>query len=147
MAFGIIIIFACIILFVLGIFAMLSNLDAKNPTKSLPPVKPEKTIAEMLKEALASPPLGCMWVVKDIVKHQRVLANGTKIFDGSVDKHFAQITLMTPHGEGKSFSLMVDDKNFEHSLKFNVEAVLSRYRHQLESKEKKNETGWDGVYH
>lgn len=146
MSLAIIIAFACLMLFLLGILAMLSNLDAKHPTKSLPPAPVKKSIAEMLKEALASPPIGCMWEVKKVIKHNRRLPDGRMIFDGTIEKDFAEITLITPYGRSSSFSLMVDDDNFEHSLKFNTQAVLNKYNHELKAKTKTTETGWDGVY-
>lgn len=149
MSFAIIIIFMCLVLFVLGVMAMLTNLDAKHPTKILPPVKPKKTIEEMLKTALASPPIGCMWEVKRVVKHYRMLPSGRTVFDGTVESVFAEVRFITPYGEIQPFSLIINDVDFEQKLNFNVKAVLKQYEKQLEGKSsnKAIEGGWDGVYH
>lgn len=149
MSFAIIIIFTCLVLFVLGVMAMLTNLDVKHPTKALPPVKPKKTIEEMLKTALASPPIGCMWEVKRVVKHFRKLPSGRMVFDGTVENIFAEVRFITPYGEIQPFSLNINDADFEQELNFNVKAVLKQYEKQLEGKSsnKAIEGGWDGIYH
>lgn len=149
MSFAIIIIFICLVLFVLGIMAMLLNLDSKYPTKALSPAVPKKTIEEMLRKALASPPIGCMWEVKKVVKHSRKLPSGRMVFDGTVENVFAEIRFITPYGEIQPFSLIINDADFEQKLNFNVKAVLKQYERQLEGKSsnKAIEGGWDGVYH
>lgn len=149
MALAIIMIFLHLVLFVLTMRAMFSNLESKHGTKGTPPLPRQKTVSEILKEALASPPLGCMWEVKKSVKHYRKAPDGRMIFDGTVDTVFAEVELITPHNK-YSFSIPVEDiDRFKATIEHNVQACLYRYKRDqdaLDQRKKQIEDGWDGVY-
>lgn len=128
---------------------LLTNMDNKYPTKSLPPANPKKTIEQLIKEALKDPPLGCMWEVKKAVKNYR-RAGGILVFDGTAEMVFAEFKFITPKGVRSEFTLALENLvDFELSLSNNVKLAIDSYTKELELESRlkvEGDSGWDGIY-